>query len=196
MNDSRRCTLRLRWILGLVILTLALALAACGGGNNEEENGGGGKETPTATKTAEAGQTQEPAETAEATKTAEAAEPSGGGGGGTSAEDLPVYPGADKTGSYSGDYTLPLLGENLDVQDYGNTSWVVYESDDSVSDVADFYRSKMGDAGWKEEGWFNMSFGEGAAWGSFTKNDGDNAAWVVISGTDDHTEIVAGAGSK
>jgi hypothetical protein len=185
-------------MLGLIVLTLALALAACGGGGEKESPTATAQQqgTPGATKTVEAGETAAPAETPEATKTAAAAEPSGGGGGGTSAEDLPVYPGADKTGSYSGDYTLPLLGENLDVQDYGNTSWVVYETDDSVSDVADFYRSKMGDAGWKEEGWFNMSFGEGAAWGSFTKNDGDNAAWVVISGTDDHTEIVAGAGSK
>ena len=188
--------MRLRWILGLIVLTLALALAACGGGGDEEEeNGGGEKETPAATKTVEAEGTQEPAETPKATKTAEAAEPSGGGGG-ASLGDIPVYPGAEKTGDYSGDYSLPLLGEDLDVEDYGNTQWAVYETGDSVDDVGSFYREKMPDNGWNEEGWFDISFGEGAAWGSYTKNDGDDAAWVVISGTEDQTEIVIGTGSK
>ena len=186
--------MRLRWILGLIILTLALALAACGGGDDEEGNGGGDKETPAATKTAAAG-TQEPGETPKATKTAEAGEPSGGGGG-TTVSDLPVYPGAEKTGEYSGDYSLPLLGEDLDVEDYQDTGWAVYETSDSVEDVGDFYKGKMTDAGWTEEGWFDISLGEGAAWGSYTKNDGDSAAWVVISGTEDKTEIVIGAGSK
>ena len=185
--------MRLRWILGLTILTLALALAACGGGGDEEgENGGGEKETPAATKTVEAEGTPEVAET----KTPEAAEPSGGGGGGASLSDIPVYPGADKTGDYSGDYSLPLLGEDLDVEDYQDTQWAVYETGDSVDAVADFYRGKMTDAGWNEENWFDISFGEGAAWGTYTKNDGDAAAWLVISGTEDQTEIVIGTGSK
>jgi len=188
--------LRLRWIFGLIALVaLAIALAACGGGDDEEGNGGGDKETPAATKTAEAEGTQEPAETPKATKTAETQEPSGGGGGGA-LSDIPVYPGADKTGEYSGDYSLPLLGEDLDVEDYKDTEWAVYETSDSAGDVADWYRGKMTDAGWTEENWFDVSFGEGAAWGSYTKNDGDNAAWVVISGTEDKTEIVFGAGSK
>ena len=183
-------------MFGLIVLVvLAIALAACGGGDNEEENGGGGKETPKATKTTEAAETQEPAETPKATKTAEAEEPSGGGGG-ASVSDLPVYPGAEKTGDYSGDYSLPLLGENLDVEDYQNTGWAVYETGDSVEDVGNFYRDKMTASGWTEEGWFDITLGEGAAWGSYTKNDGDSAAWVVISGTEDKTEIVIGAGSK
>ena len=192
--DFRRCTLRLRWMFGLIVLVLAIALAACGGGDDEEGNGGGDKETPAATKTAAAG-TQEPGETPKATKTAEAAEPSGGGGG-ASLSDLPVYPGAEKTGEYSGDYSLPLLGENLDVEDYQNSEWAVYETGDSVEDVGNFYRDKMTGSGWNEEGWFDISLGEGAAWGSYTKNDGDNAAWIVISGTEGQTEIVIGAGSK
>lgn len=188
--------MKLRWMFGLIVLVmLAIALAACGGGDNEEENGGGGKETPKATKTTEAAETQEPAETAEATKTAEAEQPSGGGGG-TDIGDIPVYPGAEKTGEFSGDYSLPLLGENLDVEDYGNTEWAVYETNDSAGDVGDWYRGKMTDAGWNEENWFDTSMGDGAAWGSYTKNDGDNAAWVVISGTEDKTEIVFGTGSK
>jgi len=188
--------LKLRWMFGLIVLAvLALALAACGGGDDVENDGGGGKETPAATKTAEAGATQEPAETAEATKTAEAEEPSGGGGG--SLGDVPVYPGADKTGDYSGsDVPLPLLGEGLDTEEYKTSEWAVYETGDSVDDVAAFYKSKMPDNGWKEENWFDTSIGDGAAWGGYTKNDGDNAAWVAISGSGDKTEIVIGAGSK
>ena len=183
-------------MFGLIVLMLALALAACGGGDDEENDGGGGKETPAATKTAEAGATQEPAETAEATKTAEAQEPSGGGGGG-SLGDVPVYPGADKTGDYSGsDVPLPLLGEGLDTEEYKTSEWAVYETGDSVDDVAAFYKSKMPDNGWKEENWFDTSIGDGVAWGGYTKNDGDNAAWVAISGSGDKTEIVIGAGSK
>ena len=189
--------MRLRWILGLIVLTLALALAACGGGDDEEGNGGGEKETPAATKTVEAGETQEPGETPKATKTAEAAEPSGGGGGGASLGDVPVYPGADKTGDYSGsDAPLPLIGGDVNVEDWKDSEWAVYETGDSVDDVAGFYKDKMPDNGWEEEGWFDTSVLEGAAWGNFTKDDGDSAAWVFVSGTEDVTEIVIGAAHK
>jgi hypothetical protein len=186
--------LRLRWILGLIILTLALALAACGGGDDEEENGGGDNETPAATKTVEAAETETP-EVVE-TKTPEAAEPSGGGGG-ASLGDVPVYPGADKTGDYSGsDVPLPLLGEGLDTEEYHDAEWAVYETDDPADDVISFYKDKMPDNGWNEENWFETSLVEDAAWGGYTKNDGDNAAWVFITGTDDKTQIVLGTGSK
>ena len=189
--------MRLRWILGLIVLTLALALAACGGGGDEEEeNGGGEKETPAATKTVEAEGTQEPAETPKATKTAEAEEPSGGGGG-ASLGDIPVYPGAEKTADYSSnDVPLPLLAGDLDVEEYGDSKWAVYETGDSVDDVADFYKGQMPDKGWEEEGWFDTSLGDGVAWGSYTRDDGDTAAWVAISGTDDQTQIVIGTGSR
>ena len=187
--------MRLRWILGLIILTLALALAACGGGDDEEENGGGDNETPAATKTVEGAETQKPAETPKATETAEAAEPSGGGG--ESLGDVPVYPGADKTGDYSGsDVPLPLLGEGLDTEEYHDAQWAVYETDDAADDVISFYKDKMPGNGWNEENWFETSLVEDAAWGGYTKNDGDNAAWVFITGTDDKTQIVLGTGSK
>jgi hypothetical protein len=187
--------LRLRWILGLIVLTLALALAACGGGGDDEgeENGGGeGEKTPAATKTVEAEETPEVVET----KTPEANEPSGGGDGATLG-DVPVYPGAEKTGDFSGsDVPLPLLGEGLDTEEYKTSEWAVYETGDSVDDVAAFYKDKMPDNGWKEENWFDTSMGDGVAWGGYTKNDGDNAAWVAISGSGDKTEIVIGTGSK
>ena len=186
--------MRLRWILGLIILTLALALAACGGGGDdeEEENGGDEGEKPAATKTVEAGETPEVAET----KTPEAEEPSGGGGG-ADLGDVPVYPGADKTGDYSGeDAPLPLFGGDVDVEDWEQSEWAVYETGDSVDDVAAFYKDKMPDNGWEEEGWFDISFGEGAAWGNFTRDNGDSAAWVFIGNTDDVTEIVIGAAHK
>jgi hypothetical protein len=180
-------------MFGLIVLVLALALAACGGGGDEEEeNGGGEKETPAATKTVEAGETAEPAETPKPEKTEE---PSGGGG--ASLGDVPVYPGAEKVGDYSGsDVPLPLLGEGLDVEEYGDTQWAVYETGDSVDDVASFYKDKMPDNGWEEESWFDTSIGDGVAWGSYTRNDGDVAAWVAVSGSDDKTEIVIGTGSR
>ena len=187
--------MRLRWILGLIVLTLALALAACGGGDDEEEeNGGDEGESPAATKTVEAEDTETP-EVVE-TKTPEANEPSGGGGGAT-LSDIPVYPGADKTGDYSSsDAPLPLFGGDLDVEEWEDSEWAVYETGDSVDDVAAFYKDKMPDNGWDEEGWFDTSVLEGAAWGSYTRDGGDSAAWVFVSGTDDQTEIVIGAAHK
>jgi hypothetical protein len=187
--------LRLRWMLGLFILVLALSLAACGGGGEEEETGGGEKETPAATKTVEAEETQAPAETPEPEKTEE---PSGGGGGTASLKDIPIYPGADKVGDYSGsDVPLPLVTGDLDVEDYTDAKWAVYETDDSVDDVADFYKGKMPDNGWHEENWFDTSvLGGGAAWGSYTRDGGDTAAWVFVGGGDDRTEIVIGTGTK
>ena len=186
--------MRLRWILGLIVLTLALALAACGGGDDEEEeNGGDEGESPAATKTVEAEGTPEVVETEEPEKTEE---PSGGGGGAT-LSDIPVYPGADKTGDYSSsDAPLPLIGGDVDVEDWEDSEWAVYETGDSVDDVAGFYKDKMPDNGWDEEGWFDTSVLEGAAWGSYTRDGGDSAAWVFVSGTDDQTEIVIGAAHK
>jgi len=188
--------LRLRWILGLIVLTLALALAACGGGDDEEEeNGGDEGESPAATKTVEAEGTPEVVETEEPEKTEEPS--SGGGGGGATLSDIPVYPGADKTGDYSSsDAPLPLIGGDVDVEEWEDSEWAVYETGDSVDDVADFYKDKMPDNGWEEEGWFDTSILEGAAWGNFTKDDGDSAAWVFVSGSDDVTEIVIGAASR
>ena len=188
--------MRLRWILGLIVLTLALALAACGGGGDDEgeENGGEDKEKPAATKTVEAEGTPEVVETQEPEKTEE---PSGGGGGGASLSDVPVYPGSEKTGDFSSDdVPLPLIGGDADVEDWEDSAWAVYETGDSVDDVAAFYKDKMPDNGWEEEGWFDTSFLEGAAWGNFTKDDGDSAAWVFVSGTEDVTEIVIGAASR
>ena len=189
--------MRLRWILGLIVLMLALALAACGGGgdNEEEDNGDGGRETPSATKTVEADETTQATKTPKATKTAEAEEPSGDGG--ASFEDIPIYPGADKVGDWEGDYSLPLLGEDLDVEDYQGNTWAEYETDDAADDVIDFYRDKMPDNGWNEERWWDTSFVEDVGWGSYTRDGGDRAAWVFITGTeDDKTQIVIGTGSK
>jgi len=171
-------------MFGLCALVLALALVACGGGGDEEEEEG----TPSGGQQA----------TATAEKTSEAtAKPSSGGGGETSLKDIPTYPGADKTGEFSGDYSLPLLGQELDVGEFGNTEWAVYETSDSVDDVANFYKDKMPDKGWNEENWFDTSTEDGGvAIGSYTRNDGDSAAWVYVGGDGDKTEIVIGTGSK
>ncbi len=190
--------MKLRLILGLVIVVLALGLAACGGGDDEGDDGNGGDngDGAAATKTAEAEKTDTPevAETQEPEKTEE---PSGGGGGGANLSDLPVYPGADKTGDWSGsDAPIPPIGGDVDLEDWDESAWATYETNDEWDTVADWYRGKMSDGGWKEEGWSDVSFGGGAAWGSFTKNDGDNAAWVFVSGYEDNTQIVIGAAHK
>ena len=187
--------MKLRWMVGLIlVLALALALAACGGGDNEEEDNGDGGKTPAATKTVEADKTEEPEKTAKPEKTEE---PSSGGGG-ASLSDVPVYPGADKTGGFSGDYSLPFLGEDIDAEEYTDVEWGVYETGDSVGDVSDFYKDKMPDNGWEKEGWSDLSFGVDAAWGSFTRDDGDSAAWIIVTSNedDDKTEIMIGVGSK
>jgi hypothetical protein len=191
--------LRLRWILGLAILTLALALAACGGGDDEEEENGGDGGAPAATKTAEAGETETPevVETQEPEKTEEPS--GGGGGGGASLSDLPVYPGADKVGDWSSsDVPLPLIGGgDVDLEDWEESEWASYESGDSWETVADWYRDKMPDDGWEEEGWSHFSFEGGVAWGSYTRDGGDSAAWVFVSGTEgEQTQIVIGAAHK
>ena len=192
--------MRLRWIFALIVLMLALALAACGGGSDDEENVGAAaeKETPAATKTVESEETQKPAETAEPKETPKPEKTEeASGGGGASLGDVPIYPGAEKVGDYSSsDVPLPLLTGDLDIEDYESAAWPAYETDDSADDVAAFYKDEMPDNGWEKENWFDISFGEGAAWGSFTRNDGDQAAWVVISGTDDQTNIVIGTGTK
>ena len=187
--------MRLRWMLGLIVLVLALALAACGGGDEEEENGGGGG-TPAATKTVAAEKTQKPAETGEPEKTPEKTpEPSGGGG--ASFENIPVYPGAEKIGDWSSDYSLPFLGEDIDTEEYTDAAWAEYETDDPADDVIDFYKDKMPDNGWGEEHWLDASFLEDIGVGTYSRDDGDRAAWVYIAGSDeDKTVIVIGTGSK
>ena len=185
-------------MLGLIfVLALALSLAACGGGGDDEENGGE-RETPVATKTAEAEGTEKPADTAEAEKTAtpeKTSEPSGGGG--ASLGDVPVYPGAKKTAEYSGsDVPLPVPGGDLDVDQYADSKWAAYETTDSVEDVASFYKDKMAANGWEEESWFDLSFGGGAAWGTFTRDNGDSAAWVFVGGDEEQTVITIGTGSR
>jgi hypothetical protein len=190
-------------ILGSIIVVLALALAACGGGDDDGENGNGdGNDgSPAATKTAEAEKTDTPevAETEEATQEPEETqEPSGGGGGSATLDDVPVYPGADKTGDWSGGDAPILLigGDDVDLEDWDESEWATYETSDEWDTVADWYKGKMSDSGWNEEGWSDISFGGGVAWGSYTRDGGDSAAWVFVSGYEDNTEIVIGAAHK
>lgn len=187
--------MRRRLMLGLGILVLALAVAACGGDEEEEGPAAGEVEgTPAATKTVEAAETPEAAETAEPAETPTTSEePSGGGE--VTLGDVPVYPGAEKVGEYSGSAPILMLGERLDIEDYEDTEWAVYETSDSVDDVASFYKDEMPNRGWEEENWFDISIGDGTAWGGYTRDDGDVAAWLFVSANDE-TEIVIGTGSR
>lgn len=191
--------MKLRLILGSFIVILALALAACGGGDDEgeEEDGGDNGNGAAATKTAEAEKTDTP-EVVETQEPEETEEPSSGGGDAT-VDDVPVYPGADKTGDWSGsDVPIPLLGgEDVDLEDWDESEWATYETSDDWETVADWYNGKMTDSGWDEEGWSDFSFGGGVAWGSYTRDGGDSAAWVFVSGTEgEETQIVIGAAHK
>jgi hypothetical protein len=172
--------LRLRLTFGLCALVLALALAACGGGGGEKTTPSGGQQQATATvqKTVAAGE-----------------KPSGGE---ASLKDIPVYPGAKKVADYSGTSPIPLPGgEGADTAEYQNIKWALYETGDSAGKVGDFYKGKMPDNGWHEEGWFDTSSEEGGvALGSYTRDDGNVAAWVFVSGSGDKTEIVMGTGSR
>ena len=180
--------MRLRLTLGLCALALAVAIVACGGGGEEKGTPSGGQQqaTPTAGKTVAAGQTS--------TATAK---PSSGGGE-ASLKDVPVYPGADKVADYSGSSPIPLPGgEGADTAEFQNIKWALYETGDSANKVADFYKSKMPDNGWDEQGWFDTSSQEGGvAMGSYTRDNGNVAAWVFTSGSGDKTEIVIGTGTK
>ena len=178
--------MRLRLTFGLCALLLALALAACGGGGEEKATPSGGQQqaTPAATKTTEAAETPAAGE-----------KPSNGGE--VSLKDIPVYPGADKVADYSGTSPIPLPGgEGPNAGEYSNVQWALYETGDSVDKVAKFYKDKMPDNGWHEEGWFDTSGeGGGVALGSYTRDDGKTAAWVFTSGNE-KTEIIIGTGSR
>ncbi len=185
--------MRLRLTLALGSVVLALALAACGGGSSKETATPGAtgtqKASPTAAKTTAPGATS----TAAATSAA-AASPSGAGGGGASLGNVPVYPGATKVSEGSGASPIAAApgGEGPAIGDYSNLAWAIYQTGDSVDKVATFYKGKMPDNGWTEQGWFDAS---GVSWGAYTRDNGNTAAWIAATG-DGQTSIVIGTGSR
>jgi len=178
--------MRLRtWLLALVALvaaTFLLLAVACGGD---------GEKTPTASPTTTAAKTPTAGETPKKTPTAAAAEtpaagetpeetPTGEAGG---LPSIPTYPGATVvySGTFSSGGTFPIpLGSDVTINpdEYGGIQYTIYETDDSLEWVIDFYKKELKD--WKEEGTFSLEAvaeqkGKVVVW---TKDNGNVAAWV------------------
>lgn len=175
--------LRPKLFLLLFVLMAAsvLVLAAACGGDGDEEGPPAGDGSPAATQTA-----APPDETEE---------PSGDGdGNGGEAPDIPIMPGARET--FSGTFTggdLPFGGlpggSPLDPEEFGEVQYTVYETDDSVESVVNFYKEQF--KGWNEE----FTFGgdtEGEAFQMivWSRDGGNVGAWMMATETEGTTEVV------
>lgn len=91
--------------------------------------------------------------------------------------DIPEYPGADEAYKIRGEEPgePPIIVENE-----------ILISNDSIEDVADYYRSAMANEGWEETFWGEITSG---FIGSFTK-PGDAGAAVGIATTSEGTTII------
>jgi hypothetical protein len=94
-------------------------------------------------------------------------------------DDFPEYKGAKIQGSFSGESE----GQKGTV--------VTYLTDDSADDVKAFYEKEFEDGPWKA-----TASGSFSGLGNFAAENGDTAAYVLISETDGKTSIVVTYGSK
>ena len=100
-------------------------------------------------------------------------------GGGLNWNDMPVYSGA--TNIQSASWAVPPAGG-----DYSKVEWRYYTSGDSISAVASFYKAQMPGQGWQQTAWIDTQQG---SWGSFTKNNEQDAALVWIGPGEGNTSI-------
>jgi len=114
----------------------------------------------------------------------EATPPSNGGaappsGGGLTWNDMPVYSGAKQVqkGSWS---IPPEQGE------WSKMEWRYYETGDSSSKAASFYKSQMPGEGWQEMAWMEV---EEVSWGYYSKNDEQDGAMVWVGSDEGKTSI-------
>ena len=189
------------WIYALIALALvaSAALVACGGsednkatptvGQNQQQD----EATPTAkattsSKTTPSGSTT-PSTAGTAKATAKATASSGGSG--ASLGDVPVYPGASEvsTGEWSGSQAMiPVIGSDVDAGNFSTVKYGIYETSDAANDVFDWYKGQMGD--WKQEYTYSgSSGGQTAAMAVWTKNDGKEAAWLMVGEDSGTTSI-------
>jgi hypothetical protein len=148
-------------VLVLVIMLGCVGLTACGG----EKGEGVGTTPPT---------------NGEPTAPAEKETPSSGGG--LTWNDMPVYPGANQI--TKGTWTIPPAEEG----DYSKVEWRYYETGDSASDVAAFYKSQMPSKGWEEIGWMEM---QDMSWGIYNKNNEEDAAMVWTGSGEEGKTVIA-----
>ncbi len=74
----------------------------------------------------------------------------------------------------------------MDLGEYNEITYAMFETDDSVDDVLDFYMDKM--KGWDEEGTFSFGEEEGAmSWHYWTKDNGAVGAMVMVVEEGDYT---------
>lgn len=161
-------------LLFTVIAVLALVIVgACGGDAGEEET--------TATTTAATTTT-----TTSTTTAPQTTQPSNGGDGGLSWNDMPIYPGADQI--QKGSWSIPA-----EEGEYSKVEWRYYETGDDLDDVVDFYKDKMPDNGWEEMGWFDM---QEMAWGLYVKNNEKDAAYVWMMEEEGQTVVALMRGAE
>ena len=118
----------------------------------------------------------------------------GGGDGGGAVEpgegeafaDVPLPEGADEisTASFSGSEAAGLIppGADVDVEQYTEVVYKVYEVEGSPEDVINFYKDRRGD--WDEAFAFSSEEGGLIVW---TRDDGARTVWIATSGAIDGT---------
>ena len=113
----------------------------------------------------------------------EASTPSGGGG--QTWEDIPVYPGANQVANIAGEIPPPA-------GDWSEMKWRYYETNDTVVQVADFYKSQMPNNGWEQSQWIDG--GESMSFGFYEKSNGQDGAmiWEIIDGSNTFFALMRG----
>jgi len=94
--------------------------------------------------------------------------------------DMPVYPGANQVQKVTWSIP-PAEGDFLRIE------WRYYETRDSVSAVATFYKSQMPGKGWEETFWMEM---DEMRWGYYAKNNEQDGAMVWV-GFDEGKTFIA-----
>ena len=147
-------------VLVMLIVLGCVSLVACGG----EENG---VSTPQDSE----------AENGEAKSEEEVSTLSSGDG--LIWKDMPIYSGAKTIAK--GAWAIPAAEE-----DWSKVEWRYYETNDTLSEVAKFYKSQMPDSGWQETMW--MDAGE-MSWAFYQKNNEQDGAMIWVNANNGNTVI-------
>ena len=94
-------------------------------------------------------------------------------------DDIPVYSRAKQV--QKGSWSIPP-----DEGKWSKVEWRYYETGDSVSTVAAFYRTEMPKKGWQEVGWMET---EEMSWLGYSKNNEKDGAIIWIDSEEGKTFI-------
>jgi hypothetical protein len=100
---------------------------------------------------------------------------------------MPIFGGASQV--QKGSWSIPASEDG----DYSKMEWRYFETSGSIEEISNFYKKEMGDKGWTQAGWMEV---QGSAWGSFNKNDENDAAMVWVSSQDGKSVIALWRASK